>query len=93
MVGQSTPSTDLEMMQNWEWWLIDEIDECAVIQIDCNRLEKWTNRGVLTFHKRKYQVLHQERTIQRQQYMLGTSWMESIFAKRTWYSWSINDMN
>lgn len=53
-----------------------------VIQLDCNKLEKWPNRSVVMFHKRRYQVLHQGRDNPRLQYMLGTRWMESIFAEK-----------
>lgn len=34
------------------------------------------------FHKRRYQVLHQGRDNPRLQCMLGTSWMERIFAEK-----------
>ena len=63
-MGQSAPSASLQIIQNWEDWL--------VIQSSLDRLEKWTSRNLMKFNNGKCKVLHVERNNPRHQDRLGT---------------------
>lgn len=45
MCGHSTLSASLEMVQNWEEWLIYQMVVCAAIQKGFDRLEKWAEKS------------------------------------------------
>lgn len=61
----------------------DMPEDCAAIQSDLDRLEKWVDRNIMKFNKgklckgklnrEKLKVLHLERNNPRHQYMLSTT--------------------
>jgi len=72
--------------------VVDRSEDCAPIQMDLNNLEKWANRDLMNFNKRRCQILHLGRKNARHQYTLGTKWMESTFEeKELWVL--VNKMN
>ena len=64
VMGQSAPSASLQIIQNWEDWL--------VIQSSLDKLEKWTSRNLMKFNNGKCKVLNVERNNPRHQDRLGT---------------------
>lgn len=51
----------------------DTLKDHAAIQRDINRLEKWDDRNLMKFKKRKSKILHPGRNNTKHQYKLGTS--------------------
>ncbi|GAB0203569.1 methylenetetrahydrofolate reductase [Grus japonensis] len=81
MMGQSVPSANLLMTQNWKECLIGP-EGHAAIQRNFNRLEKWANRNLMQFNKGKSKVLHLGRNNPRHQYMLGATQLENRFPEK-----------
>lgn len=52
--------------------VVDRPYVCATIQQYLDRLEKWTEKNLINFNKRRYKVLNVGRTNAQCQYMLGT---------------------
>ena len=55
---------------------------CASIERHWDRLEKWTNRNLMKFNKRKCKVLSLGSNNPLRQNRLGTDWLESRFAEK-----------
>jgi len=62
--------------------LTDTPEDCAAVQRDFGRLEKWPDRNLGKFNKGKCKVLPPGRNNTIHQYMLGAEQLE-----RTWGSW------
>ncbi|KAK4806781.1 hypothetical protein QYF61_005577 [Mycteria americana] len=60
----------------------DMPENCAAIQRDLNRLEKWADRNLIQFNKGKGKVLPLGRNNPRYQYMLGATQLESSSAEK-----------
>lgn len=58
----------------------DTQDSCAAIQRDFDKLEKWINRNLTEFSKRKCQNLRLGRNNLVHRYRLGNEWLESRLA-------------
>ena len=80
MMGQSVPSANLLMIQNWVEWLIHQSH--AAIQKDLNRLEKWAGRKLMKFNKEECQVLIPRRKNPMHQYMLGATQLKSSLTEK-----------
>ena len=66
----------------------DTAEDCAAIQRDLNRLEKWANRNLAKFKIGKWRVLHLGRNNLLRQNALETDQLENSFAEpRTGGSW------
>jgi len=81
MLGQSVSSASLLTTQNWEKWPICP-EGHAAIQRNLTRLEKWADRNIMQINKGKTKILDQQRNNLRQQYILGTTQLESSFPEK-----------
>ncbi|GAB0205861.1 mitochondrial enolase superfamily member 1 [Grus japonensis] len=64
------------------WGVDGRPESCAAIQSDIDRLEKWIDRNVMWFNKRKPKELHLGSQKTSHQYMLGITQLESSFANK-----------
>lgn len=62
--------------------LVDTPQGCATIQKDLTGLEKWADRNLIKFYKKKCHVLHPRRSNCMHQYVLGADWLEGSFAEK-----------
>jgi len=49
----------------------DELNDCASIQRDLDRLEKWADRNLMKFNEENCKILHLGRKNPRHQHVLG----------------------
>ena len=54
----------------------DAPEDCATIQRDLNRLEKWSDRNLMKFSKKKCRVLHLDRNNSKNRHVLGATQLE-----------------
>ncbi|KAK4811178.1 hypothetical protein QYF61_019809 [Mycteria americana] len=62
--------------------VVDTPEGCAAIQRDLDRLEKWADRILIQFSKRRCKVLHLRRNNPMHQYMLGAAQLERSFSEK-----------
>ncbi|KAJ7405909.1 hypothetical protein WISP_136854 [Willisornis vidua] len=62
--------------------VVDTPECCVALQKDFDRLEKWTEKNCLKFHKGKCRVLHLGKNNSKHQHRLGTNLLESSSAEK-----------
>lgn len=60
----------------------EEPDSCAATQRDLGRPEKWADRNIGRFNKRKYKPLSQEKTILVTSSQLRATQLQTSFAEK-----------
>lgn len=83
---QSALSASLKMIQNWEEYLIDQVD-LLLIRGTWSGCGKWTKSNLMKFNKGKRKILCLKRNTTMQLYSLGANHLESSFAEEDWRSW------
>ncbi|PKU47575.1 rna-directed dna polymerase from mobile element jockey-like [Limosa lapponica baueri] len=68
-------------LKSWEG-VADMPKSHAAIQSDLNRLEKWANRNLMKFNRRKYKVPHLGRNNPSHQHTLKATHLENSFAEK-----------